>query len=88
MLLREKEKHKIQENENTAVLEQLKTHKGKISCKSLVSDFVAAFGAGGGRKDGRCPYSGQQKSQGYFSLDYTCWNNIQSRWEEKQWLNL
>lgn len=66
MLPGEKEKHKIQENENTAVLEQLKTHKGKISCKSLISDFVADFGGGGGRKDGRCPYAGQQSPKVIF----------------------
>lgn len=63
-----RKKNKTQENENTAVHEQLKTHKGKISLKSQLSDFVAAFGAGGGRKGGSCSYSGQQKFQGYFSL--------------------
>jgi len=35
----------------TAALElKLKSHKGKISYKSLISDFMAAFGGGGRRK--------------------------------------
>lgn len=80
MVPRGKEKkNKTQENENTAVLEQLKTHKGKFSLKSLLSDFVAASGAGGGRKGGSCSYSGQQKFQGYFSLVSTSYNAMQSR---------